>query len=59
VVALVQPAFVFPDTNAHLQGDNPQYVHSVRFDARELWGADAEPFDVTVDLFESYLAKTA
>jgi nitrile hydratase subunit beta len=57
VVALIQPAGVFPDTNAHFLGENPQYVYSVRFDARELWGADTEPFSLTVELFESYLEK--
>jgi nitrile hydratase subunit beta len=59
VVELVQPASVLPDTNAHFQGENPQHVYSVRFDSRELWGADAEPFTLTVDLFESYLETTS
>jgi hypothetical protein len=59
VVDLVQPAAVLPDTNAHFQGENPQYVYSVRFSSRELWGADAEPFAVTAELFESYLETTS
>jgi nitrile hydratase len=59
VVALIQPAEVLPDTNAHFLGENPQYVYSVRFDSRELWGADAEPFALTVELFESYLEEPA
>jgi nitrile hydratase len=59
VVELIQPAAVLPDTNAHFQGENPQYVYSVRFGSRELWGADAEPFAVTVELFESYLETTS
>jgi nitrile hydratase len=59
VVALIQPAAVLPDTNAHFLGENPQYVYSVRFDSRELWGADAEPFALTVELFESYLEEPA
>lgn len=54
-VEIIQPASVLPDTNAHFQGENPQHVYSVRFDSRELWGADAEPFGVTAELFESYL----
>ncbi|MFI2207579.1 nitrile hydratase subunit beta [Streptomyces sp. NPDC020192] len=58
-VDIVQPAGVLPDTNAHFMGENPQYVYSVRFDSRELWGPDAEPFTVTVDLYESYLETTA
>jgi nitrile hydratase beta subunit len=57
VVDLVQPAAVLPDTNAHFLGENPQHVYSVRFDSRELWGAGAEPFAVTLDLYESYLEK--
>jgi nitrile hydratase len=59
VVELVQPAAVLPDTNAHFQGENPQHVYSVRFDSGELWGAGAEPFALTIELFESYLEKIA
>ncbi|MET8331632.1 nitrile hydratase subunit beta [Streptomyces sp. NPDC005181] len=59
VVALIQPASVLPDTNAHFQGENPQYVYSVWFDSHELWGIDAEPFTLTIEMFESYLERTA
>jgi nitrile hydratase subunit beta len=59
VVDLIQPAAVLPDTNAHFQGENPQYVYSVRLGSRELWGADAEPFAVTAELFESYLERAS
>jgi nitrile hydratase subunit beta len=49
-------AFVFPDTNAHERGENPQRVYSVRFTARELWGEQAPAKDaVYVDMWESYL----
>ena len=58
VVGIVQPPSVLPDTNAHFQGENPQYVYTVRFDSHELWGADAEPFTLTIEMFESYLEKT-
>ncbi len=52
----VYPGFVFPDTNAHEQGENPQYLYNVRFEAAELWGDTAEPASsVAIDLFESYL----
>jgi nitrile hydratase subunit beta len=48
--------FVFPDTNAHFAGENPQHVYSVRFDARELWGAQASPQDaVYVNLWDDHL----
>jgi nitrile hydratase len=47
---------VFPDTNAHGRGEQPQPLYSVRFDARELWGESAEPNQaVHIDLWESYL----
>jgi nitrile hydratase subunit beta len=48
--------FVFPDTNAHFLGENPQHVYSVRFAARELWGQQASPQDsVFVDMWDDYL----
>ena len=50
--------FVFPDTNAHQQGENPQHLYSVRFTARELWGEQAPPRDtVHLDLWDSYLER--
>jgi nitrile hydratase beta subunit len=56
VVDRIHPACVFPDTNAHGRGENPQHVYSVRFEARELWGEDAEPgARLNLDLFEEYL----
>ena len=48
--------FVFPDTNAHFLGEQPQHLYSVQFAARELWGADASPRDsVDIDMWDSYL----
>ena len=48
--------FVFPDTNAHFRGEQPQHLYSVRFTARELWGETASPRDlVHLDLWDSYL----
>lgn len=56
VIERVYDAFVLPDTNAHGEGENPQYVYSVRFDGEEVWGDSAEPRElVYVDLWESYL----
>ena len=50
--------FVFPDTNAHQRGEQPQHLYSVRFRARELWGDEASPRDaVFVDLWDSYLER--
>jgi nitrile hydratase len=44
---------VFPDSNAHGWGEDPQYVYAVRFAARDLWG-DGDHF-VHVDIFEPHL----
>ncbi|MDE2051491.1 MAG: nitrile hydratase subunit beta [Gammaproteobacteria bacterium] len=56
MVDRVHGVFVFPDTNAHLRGESPQHVYSVRFEAQELWGDVAVPRDaVYVDLWEGYL----
>jgi nitrile hydratase len=46
--------YVFPDTNAHQAGENPQHVYSVVFEARELWGR-RERERVYLDLWEDYL----
>jgi hypothetical protein len=49
-------AHVFPDTNAHGLGEQPQPLYTVRFAARELWGDAAEGRQsVSLDLWESYL----
>ncbi|MFN3546438.1 MAG: nitrile hydratase subunit beta [Mesorhizobium sp.] len=55
-VEAMRGGFVFPDSNAHGDGENPQVVYTVVFDARELWGEDADPtLSVSVDAWESYL----
>jgi len=54
-VTALLPGQVFPDTAAHFAGENPQHCYTVDFDSRELWGSDAEPFRLSIDLFEPYL----
>lgn len=49
-------AHVFPDTNAHGQGENPTPLYTVRFAAADLWGPDTTAAAVHADLFEPYLA---
>jgi nitrile hydratase subunit beta len=50
--------YLFPDTNAHFQGEKRQHVYSVRFAARELWGKDASPRDsVHLDMWDDYLER--
>jgi nitrile hydratase beta subunit len=56
VIEARQGSFVFPDTNAHGKGEDPQWVYSVVFSGTELWGADADPtLSVAIDLWEPYL----
>jgi len=51
----VHGAHVFPDTNAHGDGEQPQWLYTVVFDAIDLW-ADAAPDQrVSVDAWEPYL----
>jgi nitrile hydratase subunit beta len=60
VVEAARAAYVYPDTNAHGRGEDPQHLYNVRFDAAELWGADAEPgMSLRIDLFEPYLEPAA
>jgi nitrile hydratase subunit beta len=48
--------FVFPDTNAHSLGEQPQHLYSVRFAARDLWGDQASSRDfVYIDMWDGYL----
>jgi nitrile hydratase beta subunit len=59
VVERIHGAHVFPDTNAHSAGEQPQWLYSVRFDARELWGDDSDPgLTINIDAWESYLEPT-
>ena len=56
VVTRVCGAYVLPDSNAHLQGECPEHVYTVRFDARDVWGERAERNAVvSLDAWESYL----
>jgi nitrile hydratase len=50
--------YLFPDTAAHDQGDKRQHVYSVKFSARELWGAQASSRDsVYLDMWDDYLER--
>ena len=56
VVELVHGCHAFPDAVAIDKGDDPQWLYTVVFDGRELWGADADPtVKVSIDAFEPYL----
>jgi nitrile hydratase len=58
VILRMNGAHVFPDSNAHGRGEDPRPLYTVRFTARELWGAAANPHDsVSLDLWEPYLER--
>jgi len=49
-------AHVFPDSVVLGQGEDPQWLYTVRFDGRELWGPDADPtVKISIEAFEPYL----
>jgi nitrile hydratase len=56
VIARDHGVFVFADTHAMNRDKKPQHCYSVRFAARELWGADAPAHDsVYLDLWDDHL----
>lgn len=58
VVESVHGPFKLPDTNAHHQSLDWEPVYTVVFEARELWGEQAEPrHTVSIDLSQSYLEE--
>jgi nitrile hydratase len=58
-IVLMHGCHVFPDTVAlGLEDENPQWLYTVRFASRDLWGDDADPsVKVSVDAFEPYLER--
>lgn len=57
-IASVHGTFAYPDSQVCGRGDDPQWLYSVRFPARELWGKDSRDF-VHLDLWEPYLEEPA
>jgi nitrile hydratase beta subunit len=56
VIERIHGAHVFPDSNARGAGEDPQWLYTVTFDGRELWGNDAEsPVKISIDAWEPYL----
>lgn len=56
LVAAEHGCFIFADANAAGRGPAPQQLYGVEFDARALWGDEAESGDrVRLDLWDSYL----
>ena len=56
VVELIHGCHAYPDSVATDRGDDPQWLYTVVFDGREIWGADADPtLKISIDAFEPYL----
>ncbi len=54
----VRGVHVFADTNAQGLGEQPQWLYTVVFDGRELWGDDAiQGLSVSIDAWEPYLDR--
>jgi nitrile hydratase beta subunit len=55
----VRGTFVYPDANAHGEGESPGPLYTVRFDPEELWGEEHTDGNGSryVDLWESYLKE--
>jgi len=58
VVERLHGTRVFPDAYVACKGEYPQWLYTVRFESRELWGPDADPtVKISVDAFEPYLER--
>lgn len=55
-VERIHGCHVFPDSSALGVGDDPKWLYTIVFPARELWGPDADAaVSVSIDAFEPYL----
>jgi nitrile hydratase len=55
-IECVRGCHVFPDSVAIGQGENPQWLYTVRFEGRELWGEGSDPnLKVSIEAFDPYL----
>ncbi len=56
VIERIQGRHVFPDVSAQGDSEQAQWLYTVIFEGRELWGADADAtLKVSIEAFESYL----
>ena len=56
VVEAIRGCHVFPDSVTTGRGENPQWLYTVVFDGRELWGENADAtLKVSIEAFEPYL----
>jgi nitrile hydratase len=56
VVERCHGCHMFPDSVAANLGDDPQWLYTVVFEGRDLWGPDSDPtLKISIDAFEPYL----
>jgi nitrile hydratase beta subunit len=56
IIEAVRGCHVFPDAVVKGGGENPQWLYTVVFTGRELWGEEADPaLKVSVEAWEPYL----
>jgi len=53
-IVMVHGCHVFPDSSAHVKGDDPQWLYAVKFTAAEVWG-NGRRDSIVADLWEPYL----
>jgi nitrile hydratase subunit beta len=56
VIEALRGCHVFPDSVAIGAGEDPQWLYTVLFDGREIWGENSDPtLKVSIEAFEPYL----
>jgi hypothetical protein len=56
VIERIQGCHVFPDSVVTGEGESPQWLYTVVFDGRALWGEGSDPtVKVSIEAFEPYL----
>ena len=56
LIESVRGCHAFPDSVMTGKGENPQWLYTVVFDGRELWGMNTDPaLKVSIEAFEPYL----
>ncbi|WP_297841593.1 nitrile hydratase subunit beta [uncultured Roseibium sp.] len=55
-IEAIHGVHVFPDTNAHGEGEQPTWLYGVLFKGTDIWGPDSDPkLSLRIDLWEPYL----
>lgn len=59
VVERIQGFHIYPDAVVAEGKEDPQWLYTVRFDGKELWGPESDPtLEVSIEAFEPYLEAT-